>query len=736
MASDAAKRESVEMTPEERVVFEAKKRFKRCESYEQKARNHFVQDTKFANADAYNHWQWEDALRRNRELDQAPCLTINKVRQHNLQIINDARQNKPSVSVKAVGNGATYEAAEVFEGVIRHIEYVSNAQAAYDTATIHQVEGGIGYWRIVTDYADEDTFDQEIFIQRVKDALSVYLDPDIKELDGSDAQFGFVFDDMERDVFEKKYPRYKEFATRDPLGNNADASWMSDTKVRVAEYFRRVEVIDELLAVMDAESGAQTLVRASKLPAKAVKELKRDPETKIRTIVDHKVERYVIVGDRIAEEGEWAGKYVPIVRVPGEEIEIEGKMDRRGHTRALLDPQRMYNYWSSSAVENVALQSKTPYVGPMEAFENLEKYWDTANTVNHAWLPYNGRDDKGDAIAPPQRQPPPVMPQAYMQGLTIASDEMRAVSGQYQSEMGMPSNEKSGVAIMQRQRQGDNATYHYIDHLAAAIRYTGKQLIDLIPKIYDTPRIIKILAEDGVEYEVEINPSARQAYLQEQKQQAETVKAIFNPNVGKYDVEADIGPAYATRRQEAFNAFMQIAQRDGEIMKVAGDLMFKAADFPMADELAERFRRMIPPNILGEAPPPQMEAMQQQMQHLQGALVSALQTLEEEKRKRIEQAQQKDIDAYKAETDRLNTIIDGGVIPDQIQQLIAQLVADAMKTDMGAVVDASDALIQPAAEQGEIAAQEAIIRQAEEAMQQQPDEAAPMDAPDMMAVGE
>lgn len=717
-------------SPEDKIVDEAKKRFKRCEDYEMRARERWLEDKKFANGDSDNFWQWEDALRQDRELAQAPCLTVNKVRQHNLQIINDARQNKPSVSVKAVGNGATFEAAEVFEGVIRHIEYVSNAQAAYDTATTDQVEAGMGYWRLVTDYADADSFDQEIFIRRVKNPLSIYLDPDIKELDGSDAQFGFAFDDIPQDIFDKKFPKYKDYASRTALGNAGDINWLSSEKIRVAEYFVREEVKDRLVAMM-GNDGQQIIARTSKLPKEAIDGAVDLPDTKFRDITEHKVMRYLIIGDRLVPEEtrEWPGKYIPIVRVVGEEIDLEGEMDRRGHTRAMKDPQRIYNYWTSSAVEMVALQSKTPYIGSMAAFENLESYWDSANRVNHAWLPYNAFDDKGQPLPAPARQQPPVMASAYMQGMSVASNELQAVAGQFQSEMGMPGNEVSGVAIMQRQRQGDNATYHYIDHLAAAIRYTGKQLIDLIPKIYDTPRIIKILAEDGVETEVEIDPNAKASYLQKQQQEAETVKAIFNPSVGRYDVEADIGPAYATRRQEAFNAFTQLASKNPKIMEVAGDLMFKAADFPMADELAERFKRMIPPNILGEAPPPQMEQMQQQMGMLQGALQKALQSLAEEKRLRIEEAQQKEIDVYKASTDRIAALLKNGIMP-----------GPDVSSDLDPVVAASQSIVVPAAQAGQMAEQQQALDTLRQTVgaEQAPMQSgmAPMAAPDMMATGQ
>lgn len=649
-------------TPDDRIIREAKRRFNICSTWENDARLRFIEDVKFANGDADNLWQWDVNARNARgygTIDERPCLTINKVRQHCLNIINDAKQNKPSVKVKPVGNGATYDSAQVFEGICRHIEYISNAQAAYDTATTFQVQGGIGWFRLTTDYPDYDdgSFDQEIFIRRVKDPLTIYLDPDIREADGSDARYGFVFDDMSRDVFKDKYPKYASEAGHSPL--NVTDDWLREDQIRVAEYYRVVEKEDKVVAYIDPLTGEQVVINRSKMQEDEYKRAIDDPQTKERDIMDRKVEWYLIAGDKIVEKSVWAGRYIPLIRVVGEETVIGGQLDRKGHTRAMKDPQRLANYWYSAATEHVALQSKTPYIGPMAAFENLETYWNTANTVNHSWLPYNEYDDKGQKLSPPTRQPPPIMADAYIKGLMLAGQEIQAVSGQFEADLGMKSNEKSGIAIQQRQRQGDKATYHYIDNLALAIRFLGKQLIDLIPKIYDTERVIKIMGEDGVEHEIKVDPSLQEAFEAQRQENVDNAMSIFNPQVGRYDVEADIGPAYATRRQEEFDALTAMIKDSPELMQVAGDLIFKAADFPGADKVARRIRATIPENVLrGEPGPSPKDAETQKIIQQQGEMIQKLseQVAKSKVDKSIEE-QQKDIDRYRALTDRLKILL-------------------------------------------------------------------------------
>jgi len=663
---------------QDKIVTEAKKRFKRARDYEADFRRLFVDDLKFANADSDNGWQWPDALRKSRDFDSRPCLTINKTRQHVLQIVNDAKENKPSVTIHPVSSEATYETAEILEGCIRHIEYNSNAQVAYDTATEHQVSGGIGYWRVVTDYANDESFDQEIFIRRIKDALCVILDPDIKEADGSDARYGFVFTDMSHDEFKLKYPDHEDLLATSPLGDGDD--WLSKDNVRVCEYYRR-EVTKDKLYVLPMPDGSYQMQRASQMSDEMREIVKADRSIQSRPIDTVKVRWYLIAGSEVLEDRDWPGKYIPIVRVVGEETIIEGKLDRKGHVRALKDPQRMYNYWSSSAVEFVALQGKQPYIAPIEAIEGFEKYWETANQENYSYLPYNALDENGQPIERPVRQQPPIMAQGYLNGMQNAAEEMRMVSGQYDPSLGANPQDQSGVALQAQQRRGDRATYHYIDNLSRAIRFTGKILIDLIPKVYDTPRVLRILGQDGSEDQVQLDPNAQQSY-QERQVEAGKVQKIFNPSLGLYDVVSDTGPSYQTQRQAAFQSISQIIAQQPEALKIVGDLLFKAADFPMADEIAERLSRMVPAQLKQDGPPPEVMQAQQQIQQMQQQMAAMQKALHDKQQDYALRAakDQSDgaLDEYRAETDRMK-VLGPAFDPAQLESLVRQLVSEAMQ---------------------------------------------------------
>jgi hypothetical protein len=682
------------------IMREARKLFERCVTWESLARSNARIDRRFANGDSYNNYQWDQTVRTAR--GDRPCLTHNKVRQHNLQIINDARQHKQSVKITPVGGQASYDAAQVFEGIIRKIEYQSKAVDAYSTATYHQVESGIGYVTVDCDYVDEGSFEQEIYIRRVADPETIYLDPDCKLYDKSDARYAFQFEDIPRDQWEAEHGEH-EAPPPAALDMPRSNDWVTKDHVRVATFWRRNEDADKLHLLHDGR-----VLRQSDLDD-AQMDVVRPLIRQTRETSEARVEWFRIEGDKITDRGEWAGKYIPIVPFIGEEMVIDGILDRKGHTRSQIDAQRIYNYWASAAVEQVALQTKVPYIGTLKAFENLDQYWNSANIKNFAYLPYNGVDDDGNPVPPPQRVEPPNMAQAYVQGMMIARQDLLDVTGQYQAELGMPSNERSGVAIQQRQRQGDNATYHYIDNQSKAIRQVGRILLDLIPKIYDTPRVVKIMAQDGSDQEVILTqnaPAAHQRVLLTPQgpqpigpDQADAAKAddklpdpriIFNPTVGRYDVEADVGPTFGTQRQEAANAFTQILAQNPAAFQVVGDFWAKYQDFPGADELAKRLERGLPPQYK-PGPDPQVvqmnQAMQKQQQMGQQIVRQAdaeIARLKADNVRLKEQALEKHgelvIDEYRAETDRLKAV--GTIDPNMLQVIVRRMVSDMLQENL------------------------------------------------------
>ena len=426
------------------LIKRAKQRFVECENWESQARRWFDYDYKFANGDAHNLYQWDTAIAQDRLANNRPLLTINKTQQHNLQIINDAKQNKPGVNIRPVGETASFDAAQVFQEVVRHIEYISNAESTYDNATTFQVTAGIGYWRINTDYIDARSFDQEIYIKPIKDPRAVYLDPDIMEDDGSDARFGFIFNDMPKDLFDNKYPKFKDKVgwANASFGVTNDV-WYQKKSIRVAEYYEKTQE-EEILCgftipdgfdgageqvikfVSELDENEEAAYERLKLIAKDLKKekikekLPEELEVREREVLTDNIEWFKIAGDMIIDRGPWLGKYIPIVRLVGTETVIDGILDRKGHTRALINAQQMYNYNSSSSIEYGALQTKSPWIASTQSIEGFEEYYKTANSVNHSYMPYNAFDEDGNKLDAPSRPAAPQTSPAYVKQLEIA----------------------------------------------------------------------------------------------------------------------------------------------------------------------------------------------------------------------------------------------------------------------------------------------------------------------------
>jgi hypothetical protein len=678
--------DKLKRTEDEKLIEQAHKEFEQDYEYESDSREAWKLDLRFANGDPDNKFQWDAAYVKDREVNKRPCLTINKVKIHNRQITNEARQNKPSVRVYPVDSGADKETAKIFNGIIRHIETNSDAETAYDMASDFAVDAGIGYWRIITDYAADDSFDQEIFIEPIKNPLNVLLDSRIQKPDGSDAKRGFIFKDMPKEEFDREYPDCDPIEW--PINNGTN--WLKADFIRVAEYFRMEDKKDVLYA---SESG-QTVMK-SELEKAEIERLEaavKAGEVKKREVRTNAVKWYLLAGNKILDRKDWLGKYIPIVRVVGEEKEIDGKLDRKGHTRAMKDAQRMYNYNSSASIEYGALQTKTPIIAANEAIEGFETYWNRANTENLPYLPYNHVDEGGNPLPMPQRMNPPAASQLFLQGMEVASNEMNMSSGQYDAQFGNNPSAQSGKALNALQRKGDTATFHFIDNVARAIKYTGKILVDLIPKIYDTQRVVRILGEDGSEKMVKIDPEMPGAY--DKRNMNGAIEEIYNPSVGRYDVTVAVGPSYTTRRQEAFDALIQLSQGNPRLMEVAGDLIMKAADFPMAEELADRLGKTLPPELKEqEGENPEVTAIKKQADEMLKALQTQLQAAEQAMLEANAEANEKDgeialkareleIKQFEADTKRLQVelsalqqqeVIDPGEV-ETLKAAVAQLI--------------------------------------------------------------
>jgi hypothetical protein len=659
------------------------------------SRNDELDDLRFMAGSPDNNWQWPSnvlATRGNvqgQTINARPCLTINKLPQHVRQVTNDQRQNRPSGKVIPADDRADPQVAEIYDGVVRHIEYMSDADVAYDTACENQVTFGEGYWRLLTEYCDENTFDQDIKIERIRNSFSVYMDPTIQDPCGSDAKWCFITQDMTRDEYERLFPDATPItALMDQgTGDSATAQWVTQNTVRIAEYFcveyKRVKLnlYPGNVTLQEGEPEDRQMQAMGLMPVRS--RMAQVPQVKwMKTN-----------GYEILEEQDWAGRWIPVIRVIGNEFEVDGQILVSGLVRNAKDAQRMYNYWVSQEAEMLALAPKAPFIGYGGQFEGYETQWKTANTQNWPYLEVNPdvTDGNGSILPLPQRAQPPMAQQGLIAAKMGAADDIKATTGQYDSSIGATSNERSGRAILARERQGDTGTYHFVDNLARAIRYSTRQIVDLIPKIYDTQRIARIIGVDGETKMARIDPMQPEPVREVRDQAGVVIEKIYNPSVGKYDVVVTTGPSYLTKRQEAMDAMSQILQGSPQLWAVAGDLFVKNMDWPGAEELAARLRKTIDPKLLEDQDDPalqaankQIQVMMQEMQTMQQMLQNVTQSMEAQKLQidTFKAEADAEVKAYEAETRRL-AALQAGMTPEQVQEVVMQTLRDVSTPGIG-----------------------------------------------------
>lgn len=547
---------------------------------------------------------WPEQMYRDRQVEARPALTINKLPTFLHQVTNDQRLNRPNIKIYGVDEGADDDTAKVLQGMIKYIEYNSNADVAEDRAVNSAAAIGIGYLRLTTDFESETSFNQEIRFASIRNSFTVYFDPLSTEPDGSDAKKCAISCDVLRKDFQKKYPKASAASPNvSPIKGTGDKgiSWLSMDTVRLTEFYRIEEVPATLYLYGDGTTGWDKNHPAGVL--------------KSRQSCKKKVMWYKCTAMDVLEKTEIPCDWIPVFPVYGDEIDVDGRVYRSGLIRWAKDPSRMYDYWMTAATEEVALRPKVPYIGAVGAFEDREPQWSQANRRSYSYLEYNPITVDGVLAPPPARQPMADIPSGMLTMAMHANDNIKATTGLFDSSIGAGGNAQSGVQERSQQQQGDVANYHYADNLLRTKRHVGRCILSMIPRIYDTERVVRILG-DGEEMSSDtVNkqiPGGPPQINPETGEMMQAIQRVLNDvTVAKYDVVVGSGPSYSTMRQEAAAAMIEFGKNWPKLMDVAGDKVVKAMSWPGADEIAERIKKTIPPNLLEEneqqAIPPQVQ---------------------------------------------------------------------------------------------------------------------------------
>ncbi len=600
--------ESVKNPSHEKILELARSRFRLGREAWREIHELALEDQKFVAGE-----QWPEEVVASRKADKRPMLTINRLQQNVRHITNEQRQNRPTIKVNPFDDHSDKDTAKIYQGLIRSIWNNSNADVAIDTAFEGAVEKSFGFFRVIPQYIEAMSFDQELIIKQISNHYSVILDPSAKEPDGSDANWGFVVDEMSKDEFKAQYPKAE--ATMMADWAEETEGWLDKNTCRVVEYFTREFETKEIILYSNG-----VILEADKAP----KELPDGVTEKNRrfTLVPS-IKWYILTGVEVLEETDYPGQWIPIIPVYGAIKDINGRKVIESAIRHSKDSQTALNFYVTAEAEAIGLAPKAPLmVAEGQIPPEYAGQWRDANTKSFAYLTYKPVAVGGQVLGAPQRNSyePPI--QALSNARMLASEDIKATTGLYDAAMGAKSNESSGIAIQRRNVQAQTSNFHFADNLTRSIKHCGRILVDAIPHYYDAARTIRIIGEDDQEEIVKINQTFEEAPGKEKKISL----------TGKYDVVVDIGPTYATKRQESAATTLELMKNLPQQAPMFADVAVRNMDFPGADEVANRLKKMVPPNLLDDKDKPKgatPEEMQGQIGQMQQALQQVTQQYEQ-----------------------------------------------------------------------------------------------------------
>jgi hypothetical protein len=612
-------------------IDEAKEFLKIANDADTMNRQEALEDMKFVGGD-----QWPVELQNSRNLESRPVLTINKLDGYCRQVVNQIRQQRPRPKVHGMNSQADEKTAQVIQGIIRHIEANSRADNAYDTAADYAVRMGWGYIRLRTDYVSEDSFDQEIFIDAVDNPFTVYYDINSVAPDGSDAERCLITTMMPKKEFEKLYPDSDTMSFTQRGTGDSQSEWITKEDIRLAEYYYTVKEKAKLYLLSDGSATfADDKDFFNRLEAVGV------------TVVDQRdsykktVKWCKLTACEILEERTLPGRYIPVVPVVGRHIVVGDKRHKFGMVRYAKDPQRMYNFWQTSLTESIALAPKAKWLMAEGQDEGHENDWAQANIKSFPLLRYKQTDIEGRQAPVPQRLQPEPPPTGILAATETIDQDMKMMMGVFDpAQLGQ--GNVSGKALNGQVQQMDLSNFDFYDNLTKSQAQVARIILNWIPEVYDTQRVMRIIGDDGKPETITIN-------------ERDAVGRVMNDvTVGLYDVVMDTGPGYNSKREAAVEAMTPILARDPNLMAQIGDLWFRNQDFPGADVIADRLATLNPLAQIDEKSdiPPQAQMMIKQSQEQVKQLQQQVQAMQ------MAMKQRQDIEQVKQDAETKRKLMD------------------------------------------------------------------------------
>ncbi len=509
------------------------------------------------------------------------------------QIAGEIEQADFDIKVRPAGGDSSKETAQILDGLIRNIENISNASAIYSHAGRNMVATGIDGWRVVQEYCDGMSYDQDLMIKPIYNfSERVWFDVGSQTRDRSDSKYCFVLQAIPSDEYKERFPK-------------GSGQSVSSGRTKTGYYQKAATIVCGQIYYVKYEKTEIAMLSDGKII-----ELTDDTKAVLDELADNGItvsqsrpRKKPVVYSRLFDGSGWLTdeqrtvfSYIPVIPTYGNFKVIEDKTVYRGVVQKLMDPQRVMNYSLSREIEEGALAPRAKYwMTPKQAAGHEEKL--RTMNVNSDPVQFYNPDPTVAGGAPPQQSGgAQINP-----GLRTVSESMRQIMGQtagmFAANMGDNPGLQSGVAIKSLQQKGDNGTIKYFKAMEIAISQTARVMVDAMPRVYDTTQQKRILNADG-SFEMQ---TLNQTVIDGQTGKPVVINDLSK---GKYDVTCSAGPSFQSRSQEAVQTILEMAAFDPSVIQSGADILFNNLDSPGMDLIAQRKRQQL--LAAGVIPPTQM----------------------------------------------------------------------------------------------------------------------------------
>lgn len=597
--------------------------------------------------------QWDASDRNEFKRLQKPMLTFNKIYDFFKKVVGEQRQNTPNLEVRCLTGDSSQEAIKLRADIVRQIAYDSKSDIVYQTAFENALAGGFGGIRVLTDYTTPKSYEQKIFLRRIDNPERLFFDPNAKEPTKHDGNYCGYYDIMGKEEFKEQYPDV-EYPKSFPLHSEIkEFYWGDKNTISVVEYYKKEWFSFSVHQLSNGKTVTDKEYRKIKEQYEEMSQLEDVegidqpivlPEIiKTRRSRDYKIMCYKAIYGQIVEKYKWPSKYFPIIFCPGDVHNIEGEERTISFVRFVRDAQRFLNYTGSEIAQAIKNSRREQFLVTPDNIsgEGLIDIWRNPSNQQGALVAVPDKITKQMPI----KLPPSEIPQTLLQQYQRAESDIQSVLGYYEANRGAQGQELSGVALRERQRTGNMGVAVFFDNLNRAIEQTGRVILSLLPEIYDTERRISLQAPNGENQDVFINRKIAGG-------QAEN-----DVTKGDYDVIIKDGPSFAVQKEEALKILVEMVKVNPQTFPLVADLIASSIDIENSPQLVERFKTLVPKDILakesGQPPPPPqpnpaMIAAQQQQQLQQAELQLKQQQMKLDSEKALRQQQ---LDAAQIELD-------------------------------------------------------------------------------------